>query len=212
MKTTYMGEQHYANMYFNEALAGLIGLSIRAPVPQPAVLRMSLDQASELRAIALEEAERRPATDADRLVFASQYVRTDGVISGTGEGCDPAEAAAIVVLDALTWNQDEAQGHLMTIHTEIGFRFCAIDHEVAFTVADPELSPDRRVAEPFHELRSHATDEQLRAVIDRAQALGVSGYRALLDQIPDEWFVGVPAREEMAAKLVQRAENLRQLV
>jgi hypothetical protein len=91
VKSTIFGGQPHRYLPFNEALGALVGGRIGAPVPQPYVARLTIEQARTFKADADENA---------RLAFAA--ARVDGIEPLSAEaarGSDPEATASILVLD-----------------------------------------------------------------------------------------------------------------
>lgn len=208
MKSTYFGGQHHQYLYLNEALSAQVAHRLEVNVPRIAVVRLSLEQARAYHAAADER---------DRPVFGIERVsQVEALTPDTAQASDPAEAAGIVVLDALVWNTDRKAEHVLAQQLEMGdLRLWAVDHGHTFSVRNAldasDLDPDRDLA-PYDLLARRVTREHLAPFIDRAIGISHDEYVEMISAMPPEWVVEADAAERLGTALRDRAEALERVL
>lgn len=207
LKSTYFGGQQHRYLYLNEALGALVAEEIGAPVPQAAVMRLTLEQA---RAFKVD------ANAAECVLFASERIDPCEPLSDEAvDGAAVPALASIVVLDQLIWNTDRQQKpeHVLARkRPDEAWDVWAVDHGHCFCVAhslnDADLAPDRVAQPPWNWLTRRVSRADLEPLVEKATEVGAERYGALVGELPAEWVVETDTQKRLGDALARRAEAL----
>jgi hypothetical protein len=198
MKATFFGGQTHGYLYLNEALSASIGHRIGVNVPRCAVLELTPEQLDTL-------SPGRPVTE--RFVFASEFIANAEPLSPEATGAARTEdMAGIAVFDALIWNTDRKEEHVLSVQQDGEWRLWAIDHGHTFAVANSlmgALGPDAPAAIPVSLMRDRLTRAALDPWIHRAANIDRSEFVRMVASVPGQWVVEPDAPEVLADALVR---------
>ena len=204
MKSTYFGGQSHPFLYLNEGLCALIALRLGVPVPEPYVLQLSLEQAHSFKP---------DATDADRFIFASQRIEPVEMLTPEiAAQADPRVLAGIVVLDALVWNTDRKDEHVLAEASDEGWRIWAVDHGHTLVMGDTlDSLPDTdRDHPPFALLSSRLSFSDLEPWLAAVDEVQPEDFVDLVRSLPEQWLRDSDAPQRLARALYCRTGFLEQ--
>jgi hypothetical protein len=206
IKATYFGSHPHRYFYANEALASSIAGHVGVPVPRPAAVELSLDQARVFKA---------DAQDEDCVIFGSERIEPAEALSATVADAVPAsELASILVLDALIWNGDRQAEHVLAQETDHGWRVWAVDHANSLAVGD-SLSQLQAADAPCHAeqtMRERVARTDLEPWIEAVKAISEPEYTSMIEAFPAEWIVEPDAPKRLAEALSKRSQALEKVV
>ena len=204
-KSHVFGGQTHRYLALNEALCAQVALRIGVQVPEAAIGELSDEQ---LAAIA------PTAPTSARQVFASRVV--DGAEALSPEAASASsvsQMAGIIVLDALVWNTDRKEEHVLTQPLGDGtFTLWAIDHGHTLATADSlagVLNVDQPPVAPPSLLADRVTTADLEPWVDAAQAITKREFASMVEPLPPAWVVEPDAAESLSHALYGRARVLR---
>jgi hypothetical protein len=207
MKATFLGGQDHAYLRLNEGLCALLSRRVGAPVPDAAVVELSIEQL---------EGFKLGAAASERLAFASRLIEPREALSPeTAASCPRSRLAAIVALDALVLNTDRKPEHVVVQESDGAWQPWAIDHghtlATAHTLAG-HFDATQPCLPPMDLLKHNVSVADLEPSVEAVECLDFSDVYGLIQSLPGEWVIEPDAPENLAEILHQRAKTTRQLL
>jgi hypothetical protein len=199
MKSHVFGGQVHRFLCFNEALSGQVGCRLGVNVPEVRAVRLTTEQLHGYNAGSVET---------DAVMVASRLIEPAEALSpSVAEVANRAEMAAITVFDALVWNTDRKEEHILAHAHGSGWRLYAIGMAMGDNLAGA-LDPTASATPPVQLLREHLDPSDLEPWLDRAAQIRRSEFADMVHSLPFEWVVEPDAAESVADALFARVRSL----
>jgi hypothetical protein len=204
MKSHVLGGQQHGYLCLNEGLCGQVGRRLGLNVPEIRAVELTTDQLATLNAA---------ANEADSIMVASRLIEPAEPLSPTAAAdVSSTDLAGIVVFDALIWNTDRNEEHVLAQLQDERWRIFPIDHGNALAVASTlagALDPLQPAHPPISLIRDRLTSDDLDEWIDRAQDITRKEFADMVHSMPHEWVTEPDAVDTLSDALFARAKQLK---